>query len=127
MIGAATQRVTDSLKRLRIEPNIDEDTLHQRIKAQFRADGIGFEHEYVLGPRDRVDFLADGGIAVECKKGVPNGNALAKQIRRYCRHEDVRALVVVSPRIRHLDMGDTGNGKQVVLIGLNQLWGIATG
>jgi hypothetical protein len=118
------EEVVSSLRRLRIHSITLEYDLQAQIAARFDVDGIPYSKEYRLGPRNRVDFLVAGGIGVEVKKGKPNAGDVAAQVERYCRHEDVRALVLVVERsvFNHLE---ESNGKPVRYVALNKLWGIA--
>ena len=74
----------------------NEVQLHAGLAQALEAEGIRFEREYVLGA-DRFDFLCDGRIVLEAKVDGSMSAAL-RQAERYCRHEVVEAVIVVSSR-----------------------------
>lgn len=121
----AHDRVVASVRRTRPPVVAHEADIYGILKRQFREDGISFITEFVLGPRERIDFLATGGVGIECKKGHPNGPALLRQLTRYAAHAQVRSLVVVVPWSKHLDPPGELNGKPVTILALNRLWGVA--
>ena len=91
------ERVVESLKKLRLSPVTEEHKIHQAIAELLTEDGIGYEHEVKLGPRNRIDFVAEGGIGIEVKKGKPNSTAVMKQVERYCKFEAINELVLLYP------------------------------
>ncbi len=125
MARQEVERVLAALHGLRPQLITQEFDLHALVERTLRSAGIPFVHEFRLGPRDRLDFLADGGVAIECKKGKPNGPSLLRQIGRYCAHGEVRSLIVVTPWRRHVHVEPIINGREVVYLSLNELWGIA--
>lgn len=116
--------VLASLRRLRIQSVGLEYALQTAIAQQFTADGIAFAREYLLGPRNRIDFLLPGGIGVEVKMGKPASEAVMAQVDRYCRFDAVTRLVLVVER-NVFRYEKSANGKPVHYIALNKLWGIA--
>ncbi len=122
---SAHARVVAALRTLR-QPLVTEETdLHDVVARCLRRAGIPFVREASLGPADRVDFLADGGVGIECKKGRPNATRLAAQLARYGGHDRVRWMVVVLPWKRHVPQDPAVEGKPVSYVGLNELWGVA--
>ncbi len=119
------ERVASVLRRIRLPVAIREVDLHAIVAEQLRGARISFEPEYRLGPRERIDFLADGGVGIECKRGHPNGPALLRQLTRYSAHREVRALLVVLPWKKHVSVPREIGGKQVMTLSLNELWGIS--
>ncbi len=117
--------VLQSLREIRSPILLEEVDLHELVMTRLKESGIPFEAEYRLGPRDRIDFLAEGGIGIECKKGIPNATRLRLQVERYLRHDRIRSMVVVSPWKRHLPHSGIFDGKQMVYLGLNELWGLS--
>ncbi|MBP2232518.1 hypothetical protein J2847_005847 [Azospirillum agricola] len=57
---------------------------------------IPFEREHRLSARDIVDFLVDGGVAVEMKIRGHQKMAVYQQLARYARHETVREVVLIT-------------------------------
>ena len=104
---------------------VREVDLHARVAEQLRGGGIAFAPEYRMGPRDRIDFLADGGVGIECKRGHPNGPALLRQLGRYAMHPEIHALLVVLPWRKHVVIPSEIGGKPVLVLSLNELWGVA--
>jgi hypothetical protein len=101
-----------------------EYELHGRIARELEAAGIAFEREVKLGERMRIDFLCQGGVGIEVKKGKVGSAALAGQAWRYAGSDRVTALVLVVERnVAHVPA--TANGKPVRYIGLSKLWGVA--
>lgn len=123
--ASSSDRVIAALHHVRLPIVFHEVELHDLVAEQLRAAGIAFEHEYRLGPRDRIDFLAYGGVGIECKKGHPNGPSLLRQIERYCAHSRVRALIVLLPWRKHIEAPAEIYGKPISFVSLNELWGVA--
>lgn len=111
------------MKHLRINPVDEEFNLQNEIKQQLDLAGIKYKKEYILGPRNRVDFLVDGGIAIEVKKGKPNKKQVIEQLKRYAGFQEVRGIIVVVEK--NLDIPKRINDKPCISFGLNKLWGIA--
>lgn len=114
--------VLDALETLRIADVPEESDLHALIARAFQARGLDFEHEAVLGPGKRVDFLVDG-IAIEVKKGKPVKSRLLTQLKGYLQSEKVHGIIVVAQQ--RVLLPQTLNGKPIKCVVLNRLWGIA--
>ena len=84
--------------------------------------GLAYEHEFRLGPRNRIDFRV-GRVGIEVKKGRPATSLLTGQLRRYLESDALDAVIVVTQRVTRVP--DTLCGKPVVLVSLNRLWGVA--
>lgn len=117
-------KVIAALKRIRTQVVIDEYKLHQSISKVLDLEGISYQREFLLGPRNRIDFLVDSGIGIEAKKGKPNEQQVLKQLARYTEFEQIKGLILVIER--YMDLPEEINGKPVVSIGLRKLWGIAS-
>jgi len=117
-------QVLAALRRIRIHPAAAEADLYAAISAQLLAAGIPFEREVRLGPRSRIDYLVAGGIGIEVKKGKPNSRTLAEQAERYCRFDQVTALILVVERSVFTHPTRL-HGKPVYYLSLTRLWGIA--
>ena len=117
--------VLDALHRLRVKQVGDEYELQTKIKQCFDDTGVGYEKEFRLGPRCRVDFLVHGGIVVEVKRGLnkPNQTRVIGQLERYAEFDVVKALILVVDR--NLNLPSEINEKPCVSLGLHKLWGIA--
>jgi hypothetical protein len=84
---------------------------------------IAYRREIKLGPGCRVDFLTDGGVDIEVKRGRPRKDILLRQLERYASHDAVSAVVLVLERA--VQLPDTMSGKPVRVVSLRMLWGLA--
>jgi hypothetical protein len=73
----------------------DEAQLHERIALVLEREQIPFVREHVMGD-DRFDFYCDGAV-IEVKVAGSVSEAL-RQVDRYCEHDEVHAVIVVSSR-----------------------------
>lgn len=73
-----------------------ELALQDGIEEVLKLHDIPFEREAVRGA-DRFDFLCAGGVAIEAKVFGSYSQAL-RQAERYCRQDDVTAVVICSTR-----------------------------
>jgi len=74
----------------------DEKRMQAELAEAFAAEGIACEREVRLTAADIPDFLTPDGVAVECKLRGQGKKAIFRQMGRYCAHERVRALVLVT-------------------------------
>lgn len=122
----STSQKLNELKRalssLRIPLIENEYQLHDYIAAALRDGGFDMQHEAVLGPRCRIDFLVDG-VGIEVKRGKPQKAALMKQCTRYLMSDRLEALILVLDT--SISLPGEVMGKPLVTFGLNRLWGIA--
>lgn len=101
-----------------------ERDIHARIAEALRAAGIQHSHEVPIGPRCRVDFLTNSGVAIEVKAGKTNSRKLWSQAARYARCGSVEAVLIVAERgvfkwDREID------GVPVDVLSLSEQWGVA--
>ena len=115
-------RVAAALSAVRMPAQPEEYDIHGAIAEALAAAGLEYEHEYRLGPRRRIDFRV-GRIGIEVKKGRPASSALAAQLRKYLESDELDAVIVVTQRVTRVP--NAIDGKPVVLISLNRLWGVA--
>lgn len=115
-------RLTRTLSTLRVPFTESEYQLHDCIAAALSSGGFVIQHEAVLGPRCRIDFLIDG-IGVEVKRGKPQKAALLKQCARYMASDKLEALILVLDT--SISLPRELNGKPLITFGLNRLWGVA--
>ena len=116
------ERVYEALQSLRAPIQQGEYDLHRLVMAALEEAGIPYLHEYVLGPRCRIDLMC-GGVGIEVKRGRPERGRLMAQLSRYAASPEVRGLIVVAER--SVNLPRTLGGKPVQLLCLNRLWGIA--
>ena len=119
------EQIIAALSSLRIPLVTDEFQLQALIAEALLRKGVEFEKEARLAPRCRVDFLCQGGVAVEVKRGKPQKARLMEQIRRYASLEQVNAVILVVERTAELPKAVCGKPCRVVA--LNRLWGVAVG
>ncbi|MHB1420744.1 MAG: hypothetical protein ACYCX4_14385 [Bacillota bacterium] len=117
------QRIINALSQLRIPVVLEEYDLQKMVAEELSKAQIGFDKEYRLGPRNRIDFLTDDGIGIEIKKGKPNKTQVTKQLKRYAASKEIKAIICVVER--NLDLPKTIQGKRCMSFGLNKQWGIA--
>lgn len=115
--------VLECLKRLRVNPIMEEYALQDMIRAELDRAGICFVKEFKLGPRNRIDFLVEGGIGIEVKKGKPNKKQTMEQLERYMLSEHIEVLILVVER--SLTIPSQIMGKRCISFGVNRNWGIA--
>lgn len=114
----------EALKRLRVGTVADEYQLQRMIAVALADAQIPAAPEAKLGPGCRVDFLTEGGIAIEAKKGKPSCRKLASQVERYCRWAAVKGLIIVVER-NAWSLPAESAGKPVRYLSLHRNWGIA--
>jgi hypothetical protein len=106
------------LRRHRL-PLHDEKATQQALADLLVQEGIAFSREHILGPRDTIDFLLEGWLGVEIKlKGQPS--AIVRQCERYCAHERIQQLVLVTAKSMRLP--SSLHGKPTTQIFLGQSW-----
>lgn len=94
---------------------VTEAQMQAAVASALAAAGWAAVPQARLGDRDRPDFLAAGGIALELKvAGTPA--ALQRQVTRYAAHAEVTAIVVVTCRARHRGLPPFINGKPVLVV-----------
>lgn len=118
-----TEEVLAALSKIRINLVTDEYRLHDIITKSLNMAGIFFKREYKLSPHNRIDYLVNGGIGVEVKKGKPYSRQVIEQLKRYAVFPEITAIILVVER--NLDIPKQINGKMCCSFGLNKLWGIA--
>lgn len=115
-------RVVSALSAVRMPAQPEEYDIHAAVARALDDAGLAYAHEFRLAPRCRIDFCV-GRVGIEVKKGRPASSDLVKQLRRYLASDALDAAVVVTQRVTSLPT--TINGKPVVLVSLNRLWGVA--
>lgn len=99
-----------------------EDDLQRGIDQVLTDRGIPHQREVVLSPKDRIDFMLDGGVGIEVKIGGSAAD-LTRQVYRYCREEKIRAVIVVSSRLRLGKLPDEMAGKPVRFLPIARAFG----
>lgn len=122
MCEAQVQRVICALEAIRCGAACTEEELHAQVARALEDSGIQAEHEVRIAPRCRIDFLS-GSVGIEIKKSRPERAKLIAQLTRYAACEQIEALVVAAPR--GVNLPKVIGGKQVILVALERMWGIA--
>lgn len=117
--------VLAALRALRVPLSMDEYELQARVAAALAGAGLAYEKEARLAPRCRADFLCQGGVLVEVKRGAVRRPLLLDQLRRYAALPEVASLIVVTERT--VDLPRRVGGKPCAVVALNRLWGVAIG
>lgn len=95
----------------------------QRDIDQLLASELGpalYRREFVLGPRERPDFMVAGGIAVEVKHLRATPASILRQLKRYAAHDQVSALVLVTGR--PVGFPCEVGGKPLRVVGTGAAW-----
>lgn len=115
------------LRNLRVGISRREKELHDKIACALLAADVRFTREAWLDPDDktsRVDFLCDGGIVIEVKRGKPNSTTLAEQVERYAAFPNV-AMIIMVIEGNVFDPIESANGKPVHYVPMHKAWGIS--
>jgi hypothetical protein len=90
----------------------DEKQLQVGISELLTKGDFVYRREAPLGEAGVVDFLLEGGLAIEVKvDGTWTG--VVRQLHRYALRPEVRELLLVTSCNRHADMPETLAGKPV--------------
>ncbi len=101
----------------------DERTLHEGVKTVLTAADIAYEHEHTVSPTSRLDFwLPASGLAIEVKVQGDPGNVL-RQLTRYCHHDVVAGLLLVTTTAKLSRVPTTLCGKPVRAVRLHGAFG----
>lgn len=100
----------------------NENQLQGSLAAALILDGFPVEREYHLDSFSRLDLFVgdplDGpGVAVECKT-AGSRERVVRQIRRYVAYDQVGAIVLVTSRVRHVQIPTVIEGKPVRVVQL---------
>ncbi len=117
-----TEEIKKALSHLRVPPSGTEQELHALILHALSDANLPVEHEVVLAPRCRIDFVV-GRTGIEVKQGTPAKSALLKQAKRYLATDAIDELLLVTRDNANLPAEI--EGKRVEVFGLSRLWGIA--
>lgn len=115
--------LVEILSSIRITRMLCEKDIQDLIETRFKKANVAYEKEKRIGPRSRLDFLVGGVIGVEVKKRRPEKQRLISQLNRYVSLENIKGLLLVLER--HMDLPEKLEGKPVLVLSLNKLWGPA--
>jgi len=91
-------------------PFHSEAALQDAVEFALKSAALSFTREHRLTPRDRIDFLCDSGVGVECKVEQSAATVL-RQLLRYADCHEVRSLVLVTSCNAHRTALKTLKGK----------------
>jgi hypothetical protein len=97
----------------------DEKVLQSEIAAVLTGLGIEFKREVRLGPGDIVDFMFSDGLVAEVKIKAAR-RAIYLQCKRYCAHETVSGLVLITATA--LGFPEAIDGKPTYIASLGRAW-----
>src|ERR1051326_367460 len=95
--AAHLEKIFDALSRRKYDLSC-EATVQRQIEEALFAGGVSHKRERWLSDRDRVDFLCEGGIALEVKLRPRQAREIHRQLLRYCQDDAVRTVVLVTAR-----------------------------
>lgn len=72
-----------------------EKAVQEELSRVLDAAGMRHKREVELSPGNVVDFMVEGGIAIEVKIKAPK-RSIYRQCERYCEHPQVEALVLAT-------------------------------
>ena len=72
-----------------------EAELQEQLSEVFTRFGVKHQREVVLSPRDRIDFLCEGGLGIEVKLRAPKTEVL-RQLLRYLEHDSIKSVTLVT-------------------------------
>lgn len=115
------ETVIEDLRQLRMGPVDEERDLYVVITRILVKHGLRFRREAQLA-HGRIDFLVDGHIGIEVKKGQMQHAATRRQLKRYAKDPRIDHLILVSER----GIVTEHNAFEVPFenIALGQNWGI---
>jgi hypothetical protein len=96
---------------------VAEDRLQQGLAAALVADGFEVEREVRLDAHSRIDLLVNRRVGVEVKVAGSAAD-VARQCARYLRFESIRGLVLVTSRVRHVQLPADVAGKPLEVVSL---------
>lgn len=96
-----------------------EKQIQQDISDYLTTIGVEHTREIQLSDSDIPDFKFCEGVFAEVKiKG--SKMLIYKQCERYCQHDDVKALILITNKT--IPLPKTINGKRVYVINLSNSW-----
>lgn len=88
--------VTALLRGFRFRGRSETD-YQETIESIFKDREVAFEREVWLTPKDRIDFVLEGGLGIEVKVDDTRARII-RQLGRYAQSEKVSSLLLVSSR-----------------------------
>ena len=95
-----------------------EADLQRAIAQILTKHDIPFEKEKTLSRTERIDFLLEGGVGIEIKVHG-SATAVARQLQRYAKCDQIRSLVLLTSRIQAGAQLDAYLGKPVKVLNVS--------
>lgn len=74
-----------------------EKQFQDEVEQVLKDIAVPFNREYKLKPGQRIDFLVNGSIGIECKiKG--NAKQIYRQCRDYCENDIIKEFIILTNR-----------------------------
>ena len=100
----------------------NEADLQAGIAQLLTEQRVGFQREVRVSKQDRLDFLTDGGIAIEVK--IDGALAtVTRQLYRYAAEKGVHQLILVTTRMKHRQLPQTVGGKPLYITHISPFYG----
>jgi len=94
----------------------DEKLLQAETATRLDSAGINYRREVRLSEHDIIDFMIEGGVAIEMK--IKGGrHAIYRQCERYCMFDAVRTLVLATNVAMSLPAMINGKPTHVASLG----------
>lgn len=122
--AASMRDVEKVLRGVRIkEAGLQESDIQEKLHEALILGGFPqAEREVKFAKGCRADIWVDG-IVIEVKKKRPDRAAVATQLYRYARQENVRGVILVLEK--SILLPEEIEGKRIAVLSLNALWGVA--
>lgn len=114
--------VSDVVELLRTTPFVlkDEKSVQSAIGTVLNSHGIRHKREVRLSEKDIVDFMVEGGIAIEVKMSGAQKRSIFRQCERYCEHASVSAIILMTAKTMGLPAEI--NGKSAYYVSFGRGW-----
>ncbi len=113
---ASIERICDAILRRKYDLST-EVVVQFEIEQALRAAGISYKRERVIADRDRLDFLCEGGVAIEVKLRA-RPREIHRQLLRYCDANVVQAIILATART--IGLPSRLNGRPCVVLPLGR-------
>lgn len=98
----------------------NEKILQSQIEQILVNSGIPYRREYELSKGSIIDFWIDNRLGIEIKiKGSPKD--IFRQLRRYCSHDKIEAILLVTNKTIRLPQSIENKPSQVLNLGTSWL------
>jgi len=120
--GARVNEVEQFVALMRRTPFVmkDEKSVQAAIAVVLDSHGIAYKREVKLSEGDIVDFMLPGGVAVEVKLNKAQKREIFRQCKRYCEHEQVKVIVLMTATI--MGFPPEIEGKPAYYISMGRSW-----